>query len=92
MKIVDIDITEQMAFSWPHSEIEGWRNYRIEYGGCNSSCYWEGNVWFPPEVDPYVCGYKFFEILQVPEARKKFEEAVRKIHKEDVGKLSNWKD
>lgn len=42
-KIVDIDLTEQMAFSWPDPEIEGWRNFRIEYGGCNEDCYYEGN-------------------------------------------------
>ena len=88
-KLVDIDTTEQFAFSWPDPEIEGWRNYRIEYGGCNEDCYCEGVFWLPPEAD---IDYKFFEILQVSEARKELQEAIKKIHKELVGEKSNWQE
>ena len=88
--LVDIDLTEQGVFSWPHKEIEGWRFYRAEYGGCNEDCYYEGSVWLPPEVDSWKWT-QMFEILQVPEARRKFEEAIVKIHKEDVCEKSNWR-
>jgi hypothetical protein len=91
-KLVDIDLIEEGAFSWPSKEIEGWRNYRISYGGCNEDCYYEGRTWLPPEVDSSVMGYKFFEILQVPEARKELQETIERIHKEKVGDKSNWKD
>jgi hypothetical protein len=88
-KLVDIDLTEQFAFSYPNKEIEGWKFSRIEYGGCNEDCYYEGSIWLPPEVDAFVMT-QMFEILQVPEARKEFERMVEKIHKEKVGDKSNW--
>ena len=86
--LVDIDTTEQFAFSWPNKEIEGWRFRRIEYGGCNEDCYYEGSIWLPPQAN---LDYKFFEIMQVPEAREKLQQAIEKIHKEDVGDKSNWR-
>ena len=89
--LVDIDLTGQAAFSWPNKEIEGWNYFRIEYGGCNENCYYEGSVWLPPEVDAWKWT-EMFEILQIPEARKKLEEAISKIHKEDVGERSNWRN
>jgi len=89
IRLVDVDLTEEGAFSWPNKEIEGWRYSRIEYGGCNEDCYYEGSIWLPPEAN---IDYKLFEILQVPEARKEFEKMVDKIHKEKVGNKSNWKE
>jgi hypothetical protein len=86
---VDVDTTEEFAYSWPDPEIEGWRFYRIEYGGCNEDCYYEGRVILPPQA--YI-DHKFFEILQVPDACKKLHEAIDKIHKEEVGELSNWEE
>ena len=91
MKLVDIDLTGQYAQSFPDPEIEGWEWYRIEYGGCNEDCYYEGEIWLHPEFDSQ-CMTQLFEIMQVYGARKKLEEAIRKIHKEDVGELSNWKN
>jgi len=91
-RLIDVDLTEEGAFSWPDPEIEGWRHYRIEYGGCNEDCYYEGRVWLPPQADSSVLGYKLFEILQVPEANEELHKAIEKIHKEKVGKKSNWKE
>jgi len=90
--LVDIDLTEEMAFSFPDKEINGWRCYRIEYGGCNEDCYYEGRVWYPPEADSSILGYKLFEILQVPEARQELQDMIEKIHKEKVAERSNWKE
>jgi len=90
IKIVDVDLTEEFAFSWPNPEIDGWRFYRIEYGGCNECCYYEGRIILPPEFDSW-CMTELFEIIQVPKARKEFEKAVHKIHKRKVGKLSHWR-
>jgi len=90
MKIVDIDLTGYGVFSYPDPEIEGWRLYRIEYGGCNEDCYYEGMIWLPPQFDSWLMT-QMFEIMQIPEAQKKLEEAIKKIHKEDVGELSNWR-
>lgn len=90
--LVDIDLTEEMAFTFPSPAMNGWRCYRIEYGGCNEDCYYEGRVWYPPEVDSSILGYKFFEILQVPEARQELQNFIEKLHKKKVGKRSNWRD
>ena len=84
-------MTEQGVFNWPDPEIHGWRNYRIEYGGCNEDCYWEGVVFLPPAVDSTMMMH-IFEIMQVPEALEKLKAAVEKIHKEGVGEKSNWMD
>lgn len=90
--LVDIDLTEEMAFTFPSPAMNGWRCYRIEYGGCNEDCYYEGRVWYPPEVDSSVLGYKFFEILQVSEARQELQKFIEKLHKKRVGKRSNWRE
>jgi len=89
-KLVDVDLTEQGVFNWPDPEIEGWRNYRIEYGGCNKDCYWEGSVFLPPSADSWMVT-RMFEIMQVPEALEKLHAAVEKIHREDIGEKSNWR-
>lgn len=89
IKIVDIDLTEEMSFSWPDPEINGWRFYRIEYGGCNEQCYYEGRIILPPQFDSWLMT-EFFEIIQVPEALKDYTKAVHKIHRKRVGKLSRW--
>jgi hypothetical protein len=91
MNLVDIDLTGEGVFSYPSKEIEGWNYFRVEYGGPNESCYYEGSVWLPPEVDAFQVT-KMFEIWQIPEARKKLDEAITKIHKEDVGTKSSWKE
>lgn len=86
--LVDVDLTQEYALSWPNEEIEGWNHFRIEYGGCNENCYYEGRIWLPPEVD---IDFRLFEILQVPEARKELQKAIDKIHRSKVGKKSNWR-
>ena len=53
ISIVSIDPTEEYvmndgAFA---PELKGWRMYRIEYGGCNEDCVWEGRILLPPSAD-----------------------------------------
>jgi hypothetical protein len=48
---VYIGLTEEMVFNPPEG-MEGWRRYRIEYGGFNEMCLTEGKVWLPAHVDP----------------------------------------
>jgi len=90
-KLVDIDLTGEGVCRYPSPEIEGWKYARIEYGGCNEDCYWEGKIFLPPQVDSFIIT-QMFEILQIPEAREAFEKAVKKIHKEKVGKKSHWRE
>jgi len=32
--------------------LKGWRYYRIEYGGWNEDCVYEGCILLPPDADP----------------------------------------
>ena len=45
-----VDYTEEMVFHPPEG-MEGWRYYRIEYGGPNKACLTEGGVWLPSWAD-----------------------------------------
>ena len=46
-----VGLTEYMVQNWPQG-MEGCRLFRIEYGGWNELCVYEGTVWLPPHVDP----------------------------------------
>ena len=48
-----IGLTEQAVFHPPEG-MEGWRCYRIEYGGCNEGCLLEGEIWLPCHADAQV--------------------------------------
>ena len=43
-------LVEYGVFSYPEG-LEGWRAFRMEYGGANEDCIWEGTIWLPPWVD-----------------------------------------
>lgn len=49
-----VSLTEVGVFRYPHPEMEGWRLYRIEYGGVNQDCFHECSIWLPPELDSTV--------------------------------------
>ena len=54
VKILDVDTTEEYVLN-PDAlpkELRGWRYHRIEYGGPNESCLWEGRILLPPGADP----------------------------------------
>jgi len=53
VNIVDVDLTEEGVMN-PDAfgpDLKGWRLYRIEYGGCNEDCLWEGRILLPPRAD-----------------------------------------
>ena len=45
-----VDLTEYGVLSWPDG-MEGCRMFRIEYGGVNENCVYEGLIWIPPTMD-----------------------------------------
>ena len=47
-----VSLVEQMVMRYPDPRMEGWRNFRIEYGGHAECCICEGLVWLPPGVNP----------------------------------------
>jgi hypothetical protein len=44
-------LTEMFVFN-PPKGLEGYRFYRIEYGGPNEYCVYEGAIWLPRHVNP----------------------------------------
>ena len=48
--MVSISLVEYGVFRWPEG-LEGWRYYRIEYGGHAESCLCEQTIWLPPGLD-----------------------------------------
>ena len=45
-----VDLTEYGVQNWPDG-MEGCRLFRIEYGGVNEGCVYEGSIWMPPTFD-----------------------------------------
>ena len=54
VKVIDIDTTEEMVMSPERlpKPLRDWRYYRIEYGGPNEECLWEGSVLLPKSANP----------------------------------------
>lgn len=48
--MIPVGFTEEMVFN-PPPGMEGWRCYRIEYGGPNASTIVEGRIWLPLHAD-----------------------------------------
>ena len=44
-------LVEYGVFNYPEG-LEGWRLYRIEYGGHAENCVYEGMIWLPPTLNP----------------------------------------
>ena len=51
--MIPIDLIETAVF-YPPPGMEGWRYYRIEYGGHARECIMECEIWLPPAGDPEV--------------------------------------
>ena len=45
-----VDLIEQGVITFPRG-MDGWRMYRIEYGGHAENCLCEGTIWLPPYAD-----------------------------------------
>ena len=54
MTNIQISLVEQMIMNEDFlHELKGWRQYRIEYGGCENSNP-EGCIYLPPDINPYI--------------------------------------
>ena len=55
-KYVPVSLTEEfiMNYSALPPELNGWRYYRIEYGGHAESCFMERPVMLPPMANAYI--------------------------------------
>lgn len=54
IKILDVDTTEEYVMNQEAlpEPLRGWRHHRVEYGGCNEDCLYEGRILLPPRADP----------------------------------------
>ena len=54
IRVLDVDTVEEMVMNPDavHPALRDWRHYRIEYGGCNEDCIYEGRILLPPQADP----------------------------------------
>lgn len=52
IKILPVDTTEEMILNTDFPFCKDWRYYRIEYGGPNEDCLWEGRILLPANADP----------------------------------------
>ena len=56
-----VSLVEYGVFKYPKG-LEGWRCYRIEYGGHAQDCILEGSIWLPPNIrsrdlEEYIQGF-----------------------------------
>jgi hypothetical protein len=64
-KYQNMGLVEYGVYNYPKG-LEGWRFYRIEYGGHAESCIMEMVIWLPPGCD--ACELEeLFEKWQIPD-------------------------
>jgi hypothetical protein len=51
MRYQRMSLVEYGVYNYPEG-LEGWRFFRIEYGGHAESCIKECVLWLPPDCDP----------------------------------------
>ncbi len=56
MKHIHVSLTEEMVLNYKAlpPELDGWRYYRIEYGGHAQSCFMERPIMLPRYADAYI--------------------------------------
>jgi hypothetical protein len=84
-KYVSVSLTEQgvMNYSAVAPELEGWRYYRIEYGGHAESCFMERPIWLPPRADAYLFDmlFDFWQTVSRGSRRKKLHEIIQELER-----------
>lgn len=53
-KKIAVFLTEEMVLNYSAlpPELDGWRRYRVEYGGVNGLCVLEETIYLPESLDP----------------------------------------
>ena len=67
-----VSLVEYAVFRRPEG-LEGWRLYRIEYGGHAENCITEGSIWLPPNLSPQALedGIQFYASQGEPDTRSR---------------------
>lgn len=73
---VPVSLTEEMVLNYSAlpPELDGWRYYRIEYGGHGCHCIMERPVMLPPRADAYIFDmlFDFWQTENRRTRKKKF--------------------
>ena len=75
VSIISIDTTEEAILNSDAlpEELKGWRYYRIEYGGANKECLYEGRVLLPATADPEAIS----DLIMGMQARAQFWQEIK---------------
>ena len=84
-KYVHIGLTEQMIMNYSAlpPELDGWRNYRIEYGGHAQSCFMEQIIYLPRFGSPCVLEllFEFWQENTHKQRRKILHDIIQELEK-----------
>jgi hypothetical protein len=78
-KYVSVSLTEEgvLNYSAVVPELNGWRYYRVEYGGPNTDCFMERQLWLPQMADSYIFDLLFdFWQAKTHNQRKKLQRKI----------------
>jgi len=82
-KYIDVGLTEQFILNYSAlpPQLSGWRNYRIEYGGCNEDCFMERPIYLPRFANPYVIEmlFDYWQTKGNKAKRKKLHEIIAEL-------------
>lgn len=71
-KYLPVSLTEELILNYAAlpPQFEGWRRYRVEFGGCNECCIKETPIYLPMCADSYILDL-LFDFWQEEDAKKK---------------------
>jgi hypothetical protein len=72
-KKVSVSATEEMIMNYSAlpPELDGWRRFRLEYGGHAEACFKEQTIYTPPRSDGYIFDLLFDFWQATGKARRK---------------------
>jgi len=81
---VDVGLTEEFVLNYKAlpPQLDGWRYFRIEYGGCNEACFMERPIYLPRYADSYVIEllFKFWQETDYDIKAQLFKNIVKELN------------
>ena len=88
MKHIHVSLTEEMVLNYKAlpPELDGWRYYRVEYGGPNECCFMEKPIWLPLHANAFIFDLLFdFWQESRPRSRRKILHKIVQELEEGMG-------
>ena len=84
-KYIPVSLTEEFVLNYSAlpKELNGWRYYRIEFGGCNESCFLERPVYLPPLANSFILDllFDFWQTSTRNKRKKILHEIIKELEK-----------